>query len=206
MHWIHIAFAQIGLIISLLIGAPSVAPIVPQDASTPLVVQKVVITPSTSTEAINALETTPTSTTPIQVNITVEPATSGTIQVPMTETPAPNTPAPETLKPVYTEDELLKLFFNNTPKALRKGSSSVVEGMWPVVVVNVGSTTATIGQDKYNKNWGEVEFGGKIIVTTEGKSTTLTDLTPNTYYTYVFIWHEEGREDTLIEKTFKTTP
>lgn len=112
----------------------------------------------------------------------------------------------QSMKPAYTLDQLLQLFLSRVPKSSRTGYQATPEGNWPVNVFNISSTTANIGLTGYSGNWGPVSFNGEVIITPIGYPTSviLTDLTPSTVYSYTFTWKEDGREDTIITKTFKT--
>lgn len=123
----------------------------------------------------------------------------------------PNTPVGATIptmKPAYTYDELMGVFNNNLSKA--GILQQYMYNKFPIYVVNIASTTADIGEDGYYTNFGDVIFNGKKIITWDGKTkldesnSHLTNLTSDTEYHYQFVYHEDGREDTVIDKTFKT--
>lgn len=91
---------------------------------------------------------------------------------------------------------------------------------WPVQVVTT-STTANIALGNDYANWGDVVFQGQTILTKQGNELPisyegevfpvhsrswyqLTGLSPNTVYSYQFVFHETGRADTVVSKSFKT--
>lgn len=126
-----------------------------------------------------------------------------------------------TLQPAYTWDELLHALFAQVPDYARTGQQSLYQNSYPVQI-QVSSTTANIGWDGPSATWGEIVFDGNTVLDKVGNTTPvlyegqtlpigsrtwtqINDLTPNTTYSYQFVWKEAGRNDTVITKTFKTS-
>ncbi len=131
----------------------------------------------------------------------------------------------ESKLPAYTYDGLVRMMYSKIPSTInnRPKPAFYEPWVWPVEVNNISSTTAIIGWKNYYDSWGEIQFEGTTILTKEGNEQPisyegetlsphsrtwfqLTGLTPNTVYSYSFVWKETNREDTVITKTFKTLP
>lgn len=94
---------------------------------------------------------------------------------------------------------------------------------WPVSIgldpANPTSVTFSLQRD--SNNWGDIVFLGQKILTKQGNVFPINyegevfpinsrswfevdGLTTYTQYSYQFIYHEDGREDTVVTKTFTT--
>lgn len=121
------------------------------------------------------------------------------------------------LKPAYTEDQLLALFYKNTNGV---NGAFTPERYWPISVVTT-DTTANISLEGFGGLQGEVSYAGQTVLDKDGNINPISyegetfpphsrswvqvqNLTSKTTYEYSFTWKEEGREDTIITKTFKT--
>lgn len=92
-----------------------------------------------------------------------------------------------------------------TPTNLPAYPTDRFDSSFPVSVYP-SATSVTFQLERDSKNWGDVVFNGKTILTKDSDPTwaEVDDLTPATSYEYTFIFHEAGRDDTVITKTFRT--
>lgn len=105
------------------------------------------------------------------------------------------------MKPAYTLDELLQVLYNRTDKRL----DFTFNRYFPVgVYPEANSVTFGWSGDYINRD--EVKFNGNTVLSKDTNQVQVNNLIPNTKYTYQFIWHESGREDTIIEREFNTLP
>lgn len=218
MNWILV---QITLIFSLFLGGSTVSAVVPTISTTidkvsivdtkPTSITTQVYTVNLDTKTVEVtapttVEITPTAqtvTVPIQVAIPIESLVpSGTVNV---------------MKPSYSLEELMPVLYKNA----KTKDGYTFDRFWPVVVNNISSTSTNVAWNGPAVNQTEVSFNGTIRLTKDGNEQEivyegetypvhsrtwvhLSNLTPATTYTYQYTYHEDGREDTVIEKSFKT--
>lgn len=117
------------------------------------------------------------------------------------------------MKPSYTYDELLHLFHSETQQFTGQPEGYADYKYVPVSVSNIASTSVTIGVndfaawDKKTDNGGELKFNGDTIFNGVRKGTgsvILDNLNPGMTYSYRYIYHEDGRESTVVDGKFNT--
>lgn len=132
---------------------------------------------------------------------TIESSTTTVVAQPVQEQPVSSQPV---ILPAYTEQELLnKLNITGLNKILN------------VVPRGICTTFSRVGKFE---TWGDsrLVFNGQEILTKQGAYhedlsgwrdwVQVQGLATSTYYSYQFIYPEEGRQNTVIEKTFRTQP
>ncbi len=131
--------------------------------------------------------------------------------------PSPSVPEPiNSLLPAYTEAELFaKIRKTAWLNAINLGSI--------VSVSNISKDSVVISRNGAYAAWGDarIVFNDQTILTKNGNEipsemngitfeihsrdwVRITDLAPDTKYFFQFIYPEDGREDTVITKSFKT--
>lgn len=154
--------------------------------------------------------------------------TPDTTFTPITPVSLPNTPlggtVPDmittTLKPAYTYNELIGVF--NSDLSLGGVKQQYMYNKLPIEInLSNDSVNFSYGGGDYYGKW-EVDFQDKKVLTKSGNEiefpyedgvtfkihertwVVINNLIPNTEYHYQFVYHEEGREDTVIDNIFKT--
>lgn len=122
------------------------------------------------------------------------------------------------MKSAYTYDQLTVLFNSNLSKAGIK--QQYIYNRLPVDI-SPTINSAIFSLNGSSINWGDIVYNDETILSPKGNEKSIdydgetipihartwfqvSNLTPNTEYHYQFVYHESGREDTIIDRTFKT--
>ena len=147
--------------------------------------------------------------------ISISPATPApTPAVTSNVNPSPS-PMAQNLLPAYTQDELVRKL---NVKVERDGF--IFDTSWPAYISPASPTSARCdGSGPFSANiklqfdgatvWdGSLPFGGDNNVQYGNNEAThipgITGLAPNTAYQYQLVYHEDGREDSVVTHSFKT--